>query len=128
MRVPREFEPGPLVAEVWFRALSGYSGLCSYIEDHASESQKNNPAKLDREELGRLKQDFRDFRRWSWEGSEDCPKQQNCVDCGPFVCMFALHAAYDMELGFSQRDMPAVRRHIASRILVSNKSYEAMVL
>ena len=126
--MPREFEPGPFVAEIWFRALSGYSGLCSYIEYHASESAKNNPEQLDQEKLGKLEHDFRDFRSWPLEGSEDCPMQQNFVDCGPFVCMFALHAAHDMELRFSQRDMPDVRGHIASRILVTNRSYDAMVL
>ena len=102
--------------------------LCSYIEDHAIECDKNNPANLDNGKLGELKRDLHDLQSWPREGSEYCPMQLNSVDCGVFVCMYALHAACDMELRFTQRDMPAVRRYIASSILVANKSLDAHAL
>ena len=63
-----------------------------------------------------------DVTSWRQEGPRDCdcPQQINDVDCGAFVCMFAVHAAHDMPLAFSQDDMPAVRRHIVSSILLGN--------
>ena len=63
-----------------------------------------------------------DVTSWRQEGPRDCdcPQQSNEVDCGAFVCMFAVHAAHDMPLAFSQDDMPAVRRHIVCSILLGD--------
>ncbi len=75
---------------------------CSYIVDYA-----------------RWKKAPLDVTGWQWEGplKSDCPQQGNGVDCGAFVCIFALHAAYDKPLEFSQADMPNARRHIARTVL-----------
>ena len=63
-----------------------------------------------------------DVTSWRQDGPRDCdcPQQSNEVDCGAFVCMFAVHAAHDMPLAFSQDDMPAVRRHIVCSILLGD--------
>ena len=45
------------------------------------------------------------------------PQQRNGHDCGAFLCVGALHALHDQEPLFQQSHIPALRWHIAQRIL-----------
>lgn len=47
------------------------------------------------------------------------PQQENGCDCGVFTCMFANYLSEDLELDFSQDDMPHFRDLIAWQVLES---------
>lgn len=54
---------------------------------------------------------------WLLMHSENHPRQLNCNDCGVFALKFADYASQDLELYFSQEDMPYFRRRMMFEIL-----------
>eukprot|EP00939_MAST-03C_sp_MAST-3C-sp1_P001075 g1075.t1 len=46
------------------------------------------------------------------------PRQKNGIDCGVFACAFALCIVSRATFGFSQKDIPDLRRHIGLSLLI----------
>lgn len=58
------------------------------------------------------------FLEWAAVHDSNIPMQTNSFDCGVFVCMYARKLAEEVPFGFSQRDIPAIRKHIVLELLL----------
>ncbi|KNC76556.1 hypothetical protein SARC_10951, partial [Sphaeroforma arctica JP610] len=59
-----------------------------------------------------------DFSEWTdYTPGTMCPQQNNCSDCGVFLCQFSEYRSRGADLTFSQADMPYFRRRIVHEIL-----------
>ena len=60
------------------------------------------------------------FLEWATLHHSNIPVQSNSFDCDVFVCMYARRLAEEVPFGFSQRDIPAIRKHIVLELLLKN--------
>ena len=68
-------------------------------------------------EYFRKKKENIDWRNWSFiQCQNETPRQENSYDCGVFVCMFVHYLENNLEMNFTQRDIPSFRKHIAFSI------------
>ena len=58
------------------------------------------------------------FLEWPAVHHSEIPGQSNQFDCGVFVCMYARMLAEEIPFNFSQRDIPAIRKHIVLELLI----------
>ena len=54
---------------------------------------------------------------YSIKQDKSIPMQTNSYDCGVFICMYARCLAENSAFNFSQRDTPAIRKHIVLELL-----------
>lgn len=58
-----------------------------------------------------------DTSSWAKASPKDIPHQHNYSDCGVFMATFANYVSRDASYGFTQEDMPTIRRHFVANIL-----------
>lgn len=80
-----------------------YLQQCQLILNYLTEEYRNK------------KNDRLDVSKWKFECVQ-CPKQNNCYDCGVFVCQYANFISQDLPLSFSQQDMPNFRKKMISQL------------
>ena len=77
------------------------------VDEVASKAPKNLPAGFDAAAFKLV------------STTRDTPRQENGSDCGVFSAMCADFLSEDLELAFSQRDIPHFRHRIANAILTA---------
>lgn len=104
--------------EHWTMVMLDVSGKALYsmdsLQDGAGFSESRN-AKSRKHMLDWIVQEF-EYRgssteRASWTSAPmPVPQQDNCIDCGVFICLFALYLSRGKEMDFTPAAIPAFRK------------------
>ena len=57
---------------------------------------------------------------WNSMFNGQIPQQQNSIDCGVFLCLFARHVIFEKQFNFCQSDIGAWRKLIEQEICTLN--------
>lgn len=82
-----------------------------------------NILKYDRREYKSKKKKVLNKAEWVLKNVSNVPVEENGVDCGVFMCIFALCIAFQYEPVFDQTDIPYMRSCIACSLLARKLIY-----